>query len=171
MFLKRAQYPGITMDIIYVGAVLTIYSRQLKVVDYGDVYTRKFYESRRSRTLAMIKPDAYEHMGKILDAIYKAGFTVNRLKMVKLTLEQSETFYGEHKGKPFFTELTTHMSSDVIVAIELISENAVQRWRELIGPTNLAVAREKAPTSLRARFGKEGSQNAVHGSDSSKPCL
>ena len=168
MFLKRCQYPGLDVDSVYLGAILTVYSRQLKVADYGDVYTRKYYEDKRSRTLAMIKPNGYEHIGKILDAIYKAGFTVNRMKMLKLSREQAETFYGEHRGKSFFEELTTFASSDVIVAMELVADRAVERWRQLIGPTDVLQAREKAPTSLRARFGTDDLKNAVHGSDSSK---
>ena len=102
MFLKRCEYSGITLNDLYLGAIVTVFSRQLKVADYGDVYTRKFFETKRSRTLALIKPDAYSHIGKILDAIYNNGFTINRMKMMKLTLEQAQGFYAEHKGKVFY---------------------------------------------------------------------
>jgi len=171
MFLKRCEYPGITINDLYIGAIITVYARQLKVVDYGDVYTRKFFESKRSRTLALIKPDAYAHIGKILDAIYKNGFMVNRMKMLKWTLEQAQGFYAEHKGKPFFGDLTAFMSSDVIVGLELVADSAVEKWRELIGPTNSLTARSSAPNTLRALFGTDHTKNAVHGSDSSKDCV
>lgn len=58
------------------------------------------------------------------------------------------------------------MSSDFVVALELVSENAVQKWRQLLGPTNCQVARADAPQSIRALFGTEGVRNAAHGSDS-----
>lgn len=58
------------------------------------------------------------------------------------------------------------MSSDVCVGFELVSSNAVPKWREVIGPTNSAAARQSAPSSIRAKFGGEGPRNAVHGSDS-----
>jgi len=151
---------------LYIGSILTIYARQLKVVDYGDVYTRKYFENKRSRTYAMIKPDAYAHIGKIVDMIIKNGFLINRMKMFKWTQDQAKGFYAEHKGKPFFEDLTKFMSSDVIVGMELIADSAVEKWRTLIGPTNSLTARTSAPNSIRALFGTDGSKNAVHGSDS-----
>ena len=155
------------MDNLFIGSIITIYSRQLKVIDYGDVYTRKHFEVMRSHTYAMIKPNAYTHIGKILDIILHNGFTISRMKMFKWTLEQAQTFYAEHKGKPFFDELTKFMSSDVIVGLDLVSDDAVARWRTLIGPTNVDVAKSTAPNSIRAMFGKDATGNSVHGSDSS----
>ncbi len=154
------------MNDLYLGAIITVYARQLKVVDYGDVFTRKYFENKRSRTYAMIKPDAYAHIGKILDLIVKNGFFINRMRMFKWTQEQAQAFYAEHKGKPFFEDLTKFMSSDVAVGLELIADSAVEKWRALIGPTNSLTARTSAPNSIRALFGTDGSKNAVHGSDS-----
>lgn len=151
---------------MYLGSVVTVYSRQLKLVDYGDVFTRKHCESLRSRTFAMIKPDAYTNIGKIIDIAIKNGFTISRMKMFKWTPEQAQGFYAEHKGKGFFGDLCGFMSSDVAVGLELVADNAVQRWRELIGPTNSLTARSSAPNSIRALFGTDAQKNAVHGSDS-----
>lgn len=58
------------------------------------------------------------------------------------------------------------MSSDFIVGMELVGDNAIKRWRDLLGPTNTQVAQESAPTSIRAKFGTDGTRNACHGSDS-----
>ena len=145
---------------------MTIYSRQLKVVDYADVFTRQRFEVQRSKTFAMIKPDCYNHIGKIIDIILSSGFRIGNLKMMRMTLTQTRQFYAEHTGKPFFEDLTNFISSDVVVGLELIAENAIARWRELIGPTNPIVAKTEAPNSIRAIFGTEGTHNAVHGSDS-----
>jgi len=57
----------------------------------------------------MIKPDAYTNFGKIIDAIYKDGFEINKLKMSKFNDESISAFYGEHVGKPFFPNLSSHM--------------------------------------------------------------
>ena len=155
-----------TLNDLYLGAIITIYARQLKVADYGDVFTRKYFENKRSRTYAMIKPDAYQHIGKILDIVIKNGFFVNRLRMFKWTVEQAQGFYAEHKGKPFFEDLTKFMSGDVAVGMELIADSAVEKWRALIGPTYSLTARTSAPNSIRALFGIDGGKNVVHGSDS-----
>lgn len=93
------------MKDLHIDALVTVQTRQLKILDYGDVATRKKFEVDRQRTFAMIKPDAYVHMGKILDAIYLNGFKVSKLKMSKFTPATASVFYGEHKGKPFFPNL------------------------------------------------------------------
>jgi len=84
-FLKRSEYPGVSVGDLYIGATVTVHSRQLKIIEYADVHTRKAMESKKSRTLALIKPDAYNHIGKILSMIHANGFVVARLKMVKMT--------------------------------------------------------------------------------------
>ena len=88
------------------------------------------------------------------------------MKTTQLTKEQAETFYAEHKDRPFFQALATFMSSGPIVAMHLSSPDAIKKWRALIGPTNTQKAKEEAPDSLRARFGTDGTKNACHGSDS-----
>lgn len=58
------------MDELFIGSIITVYARQLKLVEYGDLFTRQRFESKRQRTFAMIKPDSYTNTGKIIDAIY-----------------------------------------------------------------------------------------------------
>ena len=129
------------MEDLHIGSIITVYSRQLKVVDYGDVATRKKFESVRQRTFAMIKPDAYANMGKIIDAIYQNGFKISKLKMSRFTDKTSSIFYGEHIGKPFFPNMQKFITSDLVVGMELVAENAIDQWRALIGPTNTLVAK------------------------------
>lgn len=115
----------------------------------------------------MIKPDCYNNMGKIIDAVYQNGFRINKLKMSKFNQKSVGEFYGEHKAKPFFPNLCTFMQSDVCIGMELVADNATQKWRQVIGPTNTQNAKAEAPESIRALFGTDGTKNAVHGSDSS----
>ena len=105
IFLKRCPYQGVSLEEFYIGAVLTVYGRQLKITEYGDVATRKRFEVDRQRTFAMIKPDAYKNIGKIIDAIYVNGFKISKLKMSRFTQQSSSEFYGEHKEKAFFPNL------------------------------------------------------------------
>ena len=85
--------------------------------------------------------------------------------MSKFTKATSDNFYGEHIGKPFFPELQSFITSDVVVGMELVKDGAIQGWRKFIGPTNTQKAKDEAPGSLRAIFGTDGTKNAVHGSD------
>jgi len=168
VFLKKVVYPELSAKDLFIGSDINIYSRKLKIVDYGDGYTRKLLEETRSSTYGMIKPDSYINIGKIIDLIYnQGGFSIKRMKMTKFRYEDAAEFYGEHKGKQFYDNLISFMTSDFIVGMELVKKDAVKGWREFIGPTNSNTARQQAPSSIRALFGSDGTKNAVHGSDSS----
>lgn len=165
VFLKKTEKPDLTLSDLYLGSIISVFSRQLKIVDYADVFTRGKFEEVKQKTFAMIKPDAYGNIGKILTRIEQDGFRISNIKMTKMTLKDAQEFYGEHRGKPFFEELTNHMSSDFIVGVELVDNDSIKKWRSLIGPTNCQIARVEAPNSLRALYGQEGVRNACHGSD------
>lgn len=119
------------------------------------------------RTYAMIKPDAVEKgaVGPILTTIKEAGLRLVALKMTRLTKAQAEGFYGVHRARPFFGELTTWMASGPVVAMILEGEGAIAKWRDLMGPTDAT----KAPKdTIRGRFGTTIQANAVHGSDATE---
>ena len=117
------------------------------------------------RTLAIIKPDAVAagHAGKILDRILAEGFAVRAMELVTLTRGQAEGFYAVHAERPFFGELTEFMSSGPCIPLVLEREDAVAKWREVIGATNPA---EAAEGTIRKQFATSMGENAVHGSDS-----
>jgi nucleoside-diphosphate kinase len=168
IFLKKVVYPELTTKELFLGSDINVYSRKLKIVEYGDGYTKNALEQTRSTTYGMIKPDCYMSIGKIIDMIYnQGGFTISKLKMTKLRYEDAAEFYGEHKGKPFYDTLLNFMTSDYMVGMELVKKDAVKAWRDFIGPTNSNTARQQAPSSIRALFGTDGTKNATHGSDSS----
>lgn len=118
-----------------------------------------------NKTFTMIKPDAVAdgHIGAITKMIQEAGFTINAMKLTKLSKETAGNFYAVHKERPFYGELCTYMSSGPIVAMILTKENAVADFRKLIGATNPA---EAAEGTIRKLFAKSIEANAVHGSDS-----
>tara|TARA_B100000900_G_C19939524_1_gene457061 strand:- start:19 stop:420 length:402 start_codon:yes stop_codon:yes gene_type:complete len=118
-------------------------------------------------TLAIIKPDAYKngHAGKIIDRIIEEGFIINHMKQLLLSKKKAEGFYEVHKDRPFFGELVDFMSSGNCVVLSLKRENAVSKWREVIGATN---PEEADKGTIRDLYGTDTGNNAVHGSDSSE---
>ena len=116
------------------------------------------------RTLAIIKPDAMARglADKILARIRREGFKVVVQKTAALSKKQAEGFYAVHRGKPFFEPLTDFMSSGKVVVLVLEGENAIARWREVMGATDPAKA---APGTLRREFGTSVQNNCTHGSD------
>jgi nucleoside-diphosphate kinase len=166
VFLKKLVYPQITVNDLYIGSDVSIYSRKMKLIEYGDDYTKSTFLSARVSTYGMIKPDCYLNIGKIMDRVYHEGFHISKLKMFKFSLSQAEEFYSEHKDQSFYEPLIEFMSSDLSVGMEIDSQDAIKQWRALIGPTNVKRAIEEAPDSIRALFGSGERQNAVHGSDS-----
>lgn len=117
------------------------------------------------QTLCLIKPDATKRhlIGKILTHIEDAGLTIKALKKIQLNREQAEGFYAEHQGKEFFSPLVDFMISAPIVAVVLEGENAITRYRELIGATNPA---ERKAGTIRQLYALSGRENSFHGSDS-----
>src|SRR5690606_1585757 len=97
-----------------------------------------------NKTFTMIKPDAVAdgNIGAITKMIQEAGFTINAMKLTKLSKETAGKFYEVHKERPFYDDLCTYMSSGPIVAMILSKENAVADFRKLIGATNPAEAEE-----------------------------
>ncbi|NUP11869.1 MAG: nucleoside-diphosphate kinase [Polyangiaceae bacterium] len=117
------------------------------------------------RTLSIIKPDAMEknHAGAILAKFQEAGFVVRGLKRIHLTRAQAEGFYAEHSQRGFFGELTQFMSRGPITVLCLEREDAIAKYREVIGATDPAKAAEG---TVRKLYGANVGENAVHGSDS-----
>lgn len=116
------------------------------------------------RTFAIIKPNAFadNNSGKIIDRILQEGFRIIGLKKLFLSQAEAEGFYHVHRERPFFGELTEFMASGPCIVMVLEAENAIQKWRDLMGATNPAQA---APGTLRKEFGTSLGENATHGSD------
>lgn len=117
------------------------------------------------QTYAMIKPGNEANWGNAIAAIIAAGFTIEAAKVITMDTNLVSTFYAEHIGKSFFDTLSAYMTSGPALALHLRREDAVVTWRTLIGPTNLEKAKAEAPNSLRALYGRSGTENFAHGSD------
>ena len=117
------------------------------------------------RTLSIIKPDAVEKhkVGAIIQRLEDEGFKICAMKRLHLTLAEARGFYAVHRERPFFAELTKFMSRGPIVVMVLERENAIQKYRDVIGATD---PKKAADGTLRKAFGTDVGENALHGSDS-----
>ena len=115
-------------------------------------------------TLAIIKPDGVSRglIGEVVGRVEASGLRVKALRMTHLSKKQAEGFYAVHRDKPFFGSLTSFMSEGPVVLMILTGENAIQRWRDLMGATNPEKA---APGTIRKEFGLSIERNTTHGSD------
>jgi nucleoside-diphosphate kinase len=116
------------------------------------------------RTFGIVKPDAVAKgaIGGVVDMVEQSGLKVVGLRLLKLGAPEAESFYAVHKARPFFKDLVAFMTSGPCVVMAIEGDNAVARYRELMGPTDS----KKAPAgTIRQKYGTDIERNAVHGSD------
>lgn len=118
-----------------------------------------------NRTLAIIKPDAVASgkSGAILAHLQREGFVVRAARLVRLGEAEASAFYEVHKGRPFYGELVTFMTSGPCFPLALERADAVAHYRAVIGATDPA---EAAEGTIRKLYAESKGRNAVHGSDS-----
>jgi nucleoside-diphosphate kinase len=116
------------------------------------------------RTFSILKPDATARnlTGAINAMIEKAGLRIIGQKRIRMTRKEAETFYAVHKQRPFFGELVEFMTSGPVVVQVLEAENAIAKYREVMGATDPAKA---ADSTIRKLHAKSVGENSVHGSD------
>jgi nucleoside-diphosphate kinase len=116
------------------------------------------------RTFFIVKPDAVRAraLGKVLAMIEASGLTIVAGRIRQLTTDDAQRFYAVHRERPFFGDLVQFMTSGPVFVGVLEGDNAIKRWRDLMGPTDS----KKAPKgTVRGEFGTDVEQNASHGSD------
>jgi len=144
LFLKRKPIPSIQKQHLYLGAKITFLGRTIKLIDFADESTRRALGGAMEKTFMVIKPCAYQNMGKIFAEVRDLGFTFSNVKMVKLTRENATALF----------ECSAHdadyLSSDVVVAVEMVGDNAVEKF-------------QNACQSLNAKYSQDG-KSALHAS-------
>lgn len=122
------------------------------------------------KTLAMIKPDGVlgNYTDMIKHAILESGFSILKEKIAQLDEGSAASFYAEHATKSFYSSLIKYMTSGPVLVMVLEKENAINDWRDRIGPTNALNAKVTHPDSIRAMCGLDSEKNCVHGSDSNQ---
>ncbi len=118
-------------------------------------------------TFSILKPDVTKRnlTGAVNALIEKAGLRIVAQKRIHMTRAQAEKFYGVHAARPFFGELVEMMTSAPVVVQVLEGENAIQRYRDVMGATNPANA---APGTIRKEFALSMGENSAHGSDATE---
>src|SRR4051794_6342894 len=167
-------------DKVHLREIVVTFDRWLCVPGSLAVCGRRRYKRRNSppifikdeimaieRTFSIIKPDATARnlTGAVNAVIEKAGLRIVAQKRIQLTRKEAETFYGIHRERPFFGELVEFMTSGPVVVQVLEGENAVAKYREVMGATNPANADEG---TIRKQFAQSVGENTVHGSDSAE---
>ena len=136
---------------------------------FKKIYSNKFnlytMEYFMNQTFSIIKPDATKRniTGSINKLIEKNGLRIIAQKRIKMTNEQAELFYAVHNDKPFFVDLIQYMTSEPVVIQVLAGDNAVKKYREIMGATNPDNAEDG---TIRKLFALNVQENSVHGSDS-----
>ena len=150
MFLKRCKYEDLQADQLYIGSTITVYGRQLKLVEYGDEFTRNSLESNSERTIAVVPPAGMPYLGKITNAIVRSRFIISEMRMVQLSKAEAEEFAGGNAA------LAQTLVSGASSVLEIMGNNAIGSWLNLLGPPS-------NPKSLEAVFGVQcyGSADAA----------
>ena len=117
------------------------------------------------RTFALLKPDAVQRglAGEVLSRFERRGLKIVGLKMMRVSRQLAETYYAEHKGKPFYEPLMSYIASGPVIAMVLEGDGAVAIVRKMMGKTNSA---EAEPGTLRGDLALTIGRNVIHGSDS-----
>jgi nucleoside-diphosphate kinase len=117
------------------------------------------------RTLSIIKPDGVSRgiIGEVVKRLEDNQLKIVAMKMLKMDTAQAQGFYAVHKERPFFDSLTKFMTSGPVVVMVLEGENAIAKYREIMGATNY---KEAAEGTIRKDFATDIEKNVVHGSDS-----
>ena len=116
------------------------------------------------RTLSIVKPDGVSRglMGDVVKRLEANDLKIVAMKLIHMTKKQAEGFYAVHRERPFFGSLTDFMSSGPALVMVLAGDDAIARYRELMGATNY---KEAAPGTIRADYATDIEKNVVHGSD------
>jgi nucleoside-diphosphate kinase len=116
-------------------------------------------------TLVLVKPDGVQRglAGEIVARLERRGFELRGARLLKVSRSLAQQHYAEHKGKPFFGDLVSFISSGPVLALAVRGESAIATVRTMMGATNPL---DSAPGTIRGDFALELSENIVHGSDS-----
>ncbi|XP_034947840.1 nucleoside diphosphate kinase 7 isoform X2 [Chelonus insularis] len=159
IFLRRTKCEGISLKDLYVGSMVTIFSRPMKIVDAVDDNTKIKVNKTLEKTFAMLKPYVINKMGEILKTITAHNIHIANIKMCLLDDYDVEKLYRNNEQ---LSRIKEYLTSGPVVTLMLLGENVINRWNELVGPSDHLP--ETDSSSLRAHFAKSITENGFHGS-------
>lgn len=155
IFLKRTKCEDITINDLYIGSMINIFSRQLTINDYGDDYTKAILGTRIEKTLALLTSEIFPKMGEIMNLLQEKKIRITKMKMCEVSPKEA-------LSQP---ELMNYVTKGPVLAMEMLGDNSISVWNEFIGPKGDEDALSNSPLSLTARYGKGdkffGSSSAV----------
>ncbi|CAH1105497.1 unnamed protein product [Psylliodes chrysocephalus] len=165
VFLKRTKLEELTMEDMFVGNTIRVYGRQIKITDYLDCRTQNYVGKFREKTCAILKPNIIDKFGEIISIIEHHNIMISKLRRCELTRKQALDFHANMKGNPVLPAILEFIVTGPIIVLELVGENVVQKWMDIMGPAHPIEAKKVAPNSLRAIYGKDSeATNGFHGS-------
>lgn len=135
-FLKRCKQ-DINLSQLYVGTTVTILSRTLKIVDYGDAYTVRVLSSNQQKTIAVLTSGHLKKLGQTLDSIYKCGLKISAMRQVQISPQEAYHLLSEQQHKPNFQFFSNSLSEGPILLMELIGSDAQNKWLSIIGQSDI----------------------------------
>jgi nucleoside-diphosphate kinase len=124
MFLKRCAYPSLMVEDLFLGATVVVYSRQLKVVEYGDEFTRKAFQQKSESALGIIAPEGYERMGDVIKRVNKAGMRIMDMNMVQLNAQEVSDFFSHLRGQAEYRSMVSALSAYPVVLLHMVGESS-----------------------------------------------
>lgn len=131
-FLKRCKQ-DITLSNLFVGNTITILSRTMKVVDYGDAYTARCLSNNQQKTIAVLTSAHLKKLGQTVDSIYKCGLKIATMRQVQISPQEAYHLLSSQQDKPNFTFFCNSLSDGPILLMELIGSDAQNKWVSIIG--------------------------------------
>lgn len=135
-FLKRMKQ-DINLSQLYVGNTITIFSRTLKIVEYGDAYTSRALSQNQQKTIAVLTSGHLKKLGQTLDSIYKCGLKVARMRQAQISSQEAYHILEAQQDKPNFTFFSNSLSEGPILIMELIGNDAQNKWLSIIGASDI----------------------------------
>lgn len=136
-FLKRCRAENLSVADMYLGNMITVMSRTMKIVEYGDAYTTRALSSNQQKTTALLVSGHLSKLGQIVDSIYKNGLKITKMRKVEISSTEAFKLFESDRDKSTFNTITRAISDGPVVAMELLGSDAQQTWISIIGKSDI----------------------------------
>lgn len=135
-FLKRCKQ-DINLSSLYIGNTITILSRTLKIVDFGDAFTSRALSNNQQKTVAVLTSAHLKKLGQTIDSIYKSGLKISAMRQIQITSQEAFQLLESQQHQPNFSFFSNSLSEGPILVLELIGSDAQNKWLTIIGASDV----------------------------------
>ncbi|KAA6397671.1 MAG: nucleoside-diphosphate kinase [Streblomastix strix] len=161
-FLKRNITGEFSLEDFTIGLKFTICSREMTVREYGDSKTKMKMEIKKQRCCAVIKPDAFDSAGYIIERIQKEGLIIAQMRTFRFDEEKLTQFFGSLQDHPQFNNLIKSLCNDLLIGMDITGDMCIRRMWLLCGDETPEEAQKNEPESIRAKLGSNWVDNAMY---------